>query len=348
MRVLIDNYRNLTAEHCGSGAMRNLLFHYGQLELDEAVVFGLGSGIDCLLFDTPGASPPFALFGRSVTMEQDLAIALGIDYRETIEVDNELAWEQVRQEIIAGQPTLLSGDIYYLDYRNFKVHFPGHRFVLLGFDDEKGEVYIADRTEQETQVCSMDALRLSRNPPEGISTSNQWGKFHAGTPRHSLAEACGIALKKTLARMQGRDTSQIELLQFGADEAPTTVAAGLDGIAQLARKMPAWRARDDASAHAAYMHSIIHKFGTGGALFRNLQAGFLHWARQQRPDLVSTDCVRLAQQSAQHWTQVSDSMESLSACSDDIARWQIATQQVLAALETETTLYQQLAEKLDR
>ena len=158
MRVLIDNYRNLTAEHCGSGAMRNLLFHYGQLELDEAVVFGLGSGIDCLLFDTPGASPPFALFGRSVTMEQDLAIALGIDYRETIEVDNELAWEQVRQEIIAGQPTLLSGDIYYLDYRNFKVHFPGHRFVLLGFDDDKGEVYIADRTESETQVCSMDAL----------------------------------------------------------------------------------------------------------------------------------------------------------------------------------------------
>lgn len=346
MRVLIENYRNLTAEHCGSGAMRNLLHHYSQLELDEAVVFGLGSGIDCLLFDTPWASPPFALFGRSITMEQDLAMALGVDYSETVEPDEQLAWEQVRQQVIAGHPTMLSGDIYYLDYRNFKVHFPGHRFVLLGFDDDKGEVYIADRTECETQVCSMDALRLSRNPPVGISTANLWGKFHGSTPRHSLADACGIALKKTLARMQGSDTSQLELLQFGAENPPSKLAVGLDGIVQLARQMQTWPTREDASAHAAYAYNIIHKFGTGGALFRNLQAGFMHWARQQRPELVSENCVQLAQQSAQQWTAVSGSMEMLVPRSDDLALWQLATQQVLAAHNTETRLYAQLAEKL--
>ncbi len=140
MRTLIDNYRNLTAEHCGSGAMRNLLFHYCELDLPEGVVFGLGSGLDGMCFTFDEASPPLMLFGRSITMEQDLAESLGLDYTEIMQPDNELAWEEVRNEVIAGRPVMLSGDIFYLDYRKFKVHFPSHRFVLLGFDDRGREV----------------------------------------------------------------------------------------------------------------------------------------------------------------------------------------------------------------
>jgi hypothetical protein len=56
--------------------------------------------------------------------------------------------------------------------------------------------------------------------------------------------------------------------------------------------------------------------------------------------------VQLAQQSAQQWTAVSDSMEILVARSEDLALWCVATQQVLAAHKTETSLYGQLAEKL--
>ncbi|MEE4143715.1 MAG: BtrH N-terminal domain-containing protein [Halieaceae bacterium] len=157
MRVLIDNYRNNTAGHCGSGAMHNLLYHY------------------C-------------------------------------------------------RPTMLSGDIYYLDYRNFKVHSPGHRFVLLGFDDELGEVYIADRTDEETQTCSMQALRLSRNPPGGLSTHNALGKCHSSNVRHSMPDACGIALRKTVERMLGFDTCQQGPMAAirGCDEG--LLATGLKGL----------------------------------------------------------------------------------------------------------------------
>ena len=352
MRVLIDNYRNLTSEHCASGAMRNLLYHYCKLELDEAVVFGLGSGLDCIFFSLPSAAtpslpeslPPYMLFGRSISMEQDLAAALGVDYREIMQPDDELAWQRVRQEILTGHPTMLSGDIYYLDYRNFKIHYPSHRFVLLGFDDERQEVYIADRTECETQTCSIEALRLSRNPPVGISTYNLWGKFHGSKLEHSLAEACELALCKTVKRMQGIDDSQAALLRPSLAQEPRFLVGGLAGLEQLAAELPRWSHRADATQRADYLVNAIEKFGTGGAFFRNLFAGFLQWSRRQRPELVSGACLELAQKSAQQWDGLADIVRPLLKQSHNPDQWQQARHQLLAAHATEYELFGRLAE----
>ena len=174
---MIRGYRNRPGEHCGSTAMRNLIHHYCGLDLSEAVIFGLGSGIDFLLVEAHGHEPGVLVFGRSATLEPDVAAALGIDYRERVESDDDRAWEQVREEVARGRPTMLSGDAYYLDYRDFKVHFPAHRFVLLGFDDDRQVAFVAGRLDPEPQACSYGALRLSRNPPDFISTQNLWGRF---------------------------------------------------------------------------------------------------------------------------------------------------------------------------
>ena len=165
MKTLIEDYRIDPGEHCGSTAMRGLLRHYCGLELPEPAVFGLGSGVDCLYLDHPGMDPPVAVFGRTGSMEIDAAAALGIDYRERPEPDDDDAWEIARGEVLAGLPTMLSGDILYLDYREYKVHFPSHRFVLLGFDDAIGKAFIADRIRPVPEACSYGALRTSRNPP---------------------------------------------------------------------------------------------------------------------------------------------------------------------------------------
>ena len=53
MRSIIEDFRIVPAGHCGSGAMRNLIHHYCGLDLDEAVVFGLGAGLDTVYFDFP-------------------------------------------------------------------------------------------------------------------------------------------------------------------------------------------------------------------------------------------------------------------------------------------------------
>ncbi len=344
MRRLIDNYRNLTAEHCGSGSMRNLLYHYCRLELPEGVVFGLGSGLDCLFFSAADETPPHMLFGRSITMEQDLGTALGLDYRELTEADDDQAWQKVRQQVIDGKPTMLSGDIFYLDYRQFKVHFPGHRFVLLGFDEESQQVYLADRTEAATQQCSMEALRLSRNPPVGLSTANLWGEFRSSRVGNSLPDACALALSKTVRRMLGTDQSQVDWIKLGARNEPTTVAGGLAGIALLAQQLPYWQSHADAAGYAGYLVNTITRFGTGGALFRNLYSEFMEWARVQRPDLVPVGCIELARRSAEHWDNLSASMQQLAGNSQSTAAWGMARQQLEGAHAVEIELFNRLGD----
>jgi hypothetical protein len=348
VRVLIDNYRNLTAGHCGSGAMRNLIYHYCGLELAEGVVFGLGAGLDSVYFSYQGQKPPFMLFGRGLSMEVDLANTLGIDYAEHMQPDNDLAWGEVREELIAGRPTMLSGDIFYLDYREYKVHFPAHRFVLLGFDDDKQEVYIADRTREETETCSMAALRKSRNPTDAISTYNSWGKFASGTVRHSLPDACGVALRKTVERMLGMDTSQRDLMAMARGSEEGTLEVGLQGLRVFADELAQWPHSVDPAAYAQYVDNAIIKYGTGGGFFRNHFAVFMQWAQQQRPDLVSNVTLNLANQSAEEWDTLSGVMQRLVTTPQDLKLWENAHERVLDIYECEYSLFGHLADKVMR
>jgi hypothetical protein len=348
MRVMIDNYRNLTAGHCGSGAMRNLIFHYCGLELDEGVVFGLGAGLDTVYFNYPQQDPPFMLFGRGSSMEADLAETLGMDYAEQIETDNDVAWEQVRDEVIAGRPTMLSGDILYLDYREYKVHFPAHRFVLLGFDDDRQEVYIADRLREETETCSMQALRTSRNPPEAISTFNAWGKFSSGARRNSLPDACGIALRKSVERMLGFDKSQQELMTLASGSSSSNVEVGLKGLHTFAEEFRLWPDLENSAGYVRYVDNAIVKYGTGGGFFRNHFAIFMQWAQQQRPDLVSTVTANLASESAERWNGLSPILQQLFEHPADRDKWDFAHEQILDIYETEYSLFGHLADTVLR
>ena len=78
MRVMIEGYQNRTGEHCGSIAMRNLLHHYCRLDLSESLIFGLGAGVDLLLIEGHDFDPAVLVFGRSTSMEADVADALAI------------------------------------------------------------------------------------------------------------------------------------------------------------------------------------------------------------------------------------------------------------------------------
>lgn len=348
MRALIENYRNLTAGHCGSGSMRNLIFHYTGLDLPEGVVFGLGSGLDTIFFTYPDESPPYMCFGRGSSFEVDVAKALGIDYRETAQADDDLAWQEVRDEALAGRPTMLSGDIFYLDYREFKVHFPAHRFVLLGFDDERQEVYVADRTDEETQTCSMEALRLSRNPPVGISTYNTWGKFHSPKINNSLADACEIALKTTVDRMLGRDTSQRDLMMAAQGDTDGDLESGLAGMALLMKQLPRWAEQTDPRPYARYLDNAIVKFGTGGGFFRDHFAAFLRWASDQRQDLVDSEAVSLAEKTATAWNELSPIMRNLGESPQDSAMWTTAQKRLQEIYACEEALFTRLDRRLIR
>ena len=343
MKTLIEGYRIFPGEHCGSVAMRGLLHHYCGLELPESAVFGLGAGIDCVYVSGPGMDPAAVAFGRTLSMEVDVAAALGVDYREQTEDDDARAWDRVREEVLAGRPTMLSGDIFYLDYREYKVHFPGHRFVLLGFDDEGEKAFIADRIRPVPEACSYGALMASRNPPEGISTRNLWGRFHGTDVGRSLADAAAWAIGRCARRMLSPEAGGGELALAGA----TRVVTGIAGIRRLAEEIPSWAMRDDARWIASYNARCIEKFGNGGGNFRRLYAGFLRWAQRLDARLVPEPAPELAERAADGWTAVA---AALAAASEEGAladRWREAMEGVAEIATLEQELFERLAARTD-
>jgi hypothetical protein len=334
MKTLIDGYRSFPGEHCGSVAMRGLLNHYCDLELSENAVFGLGAGLGCGLISIPEMGPSSIVFGRTATMEADLAATLGVDYEEAPEPDDERAWQDVREEVLAGRPTMLSGDILYLDYREFKVHFPGHRFVLLGFDDETEQVWIADRIREEPEVCSYGALFKSRNPPEGMSTKNLWGRFASGEVKNDLPTATRLAITTCANRMLGKEESG------GDDQLSAAGTSGLAAIRQLAEELPEWGRREDSANLASYNASCIEKFGNGGGMFRRIYAGFLEWAHDLDPQLAPAGAAALATQAADGWTALAHLLWKASEGED---RWNEAAQGAAQIAQIEERLFEQLA-----
>lgn len=338
MKTLIDDYCNLPGEHCGSSAMRNLLHYYCGLDLDEPAVFGLGAGIDAMYIKDDKIDPAAVIFGRSITMEADVAEALGIDYREQPEPDNEKAWKDVRQEVASGRPTMLTGDVFFLDYRKFKYRFPAHRFVLVGFDDEKEIAYLADRIDPEPQPCSYAALTESRNPTSGISTINLWGKFFDPKRTHSMKDAVSGALSKAGNRMTGRDNSQAELFAAVAGNR-TSVATGIDGLRSFADDLVSWSDRKDAALLATYASQCIEKFGSGGGNFRRLYTGFLDWASGIVPHRVRRHHVELAQASAEQWTLLADRLDAASKEPENKNHWTACADPAARIIDIESELF---------
>jgi hypothetical protein len=342
MQTLIESYENHPGEHCGSVAMRGLLHHYCGLELPEHAVFGLGSGAACIFVSSPAMDPTSIVFGRRGSLEVDIASALDVDYREEIEPDDDVAWQRAREEVLAGRPTMLSGDILYLDYREYKVHFPGHRFVLLGFDDATEKAYIADRINVEPELCSYAALKESRNPRDGLSTNNLWGRFESSRVGRSLEEAARIAIDRCAERMLEESAEDVGFL-LGDGEG--RVVTGVAGIRALAEDIPRWPSAKDPGWIASYNARCIEKFGNGGGNFRRLYAGFLAWAHALDASLVPADAATLATHAADGWTDLSATLAA--AAKEDAAPglFERAAEQAVEVADREQELFEKLSSR---
>ena len=345
MKSQIQGYEIFPGEHCGSVAMRGLLNHYCDLQLPEPAVFGLGSGIECLYINKGPTDPAIMVVGRTMGLEVDLASALGIDYREQREDDDAKAWELVRDEVTAGRPTMLSGDIFYLDYREYKVHFPGHRFVLLGFDDEVEKAYIADRIRDVPEACSYPALAASRNPPVGMSLGNLWGRFHDTGVKRDLVEATRLAIERASLRMLGESADGHDA-PAGESKTASRAINGVAAIRQLAEELPGWAERDDARSVARFNASCIEKFGNGGGNFRRLYAGFLTWAHELDETLVPEDAAALSVSAANGWTAISSHLAAAAEEGADPRHWTQAADLARHIAITEESLFAGLAERV--
>ncbi|WP_449064978.1 BtrH N-terminal domain-containing protein [Planomonospora algeriensis] len=287
--AIVKDIETRGMQHCETTALEVLLRHEG-LDLSEPMLFGLGSGLSFVYWDSKAMAFPF-LGGRVKPFEltRNLAARLGLTLTVQETASSRRAWENVTAPIDAGRPVGLQLDCYHLEYFRSKVHFGGHVVAMYGYDEH--EVYLVDTEQQggavRTSRASLAAARAERGPMTARNRS-----FTLTLPAHPIPW-------------------QERLIPAIKDCAEAFLAApianlGHRGIEKAGKQVPGWlrRAgtpRQDLSQAAL----VMEKGGTGGALFRALYRDFLDECTRLIDDGDLRAGHRLYTEAAVLWTDVS-------------------------------------------
>ncbi|WP_069885053.1 BtrH N-terminal domain-containing protein [Streptomyces luteocolor] len=326
------------AQHCETTALGVLLRHQG-LDLSEPMLFGLGSGLSFVYWDSKNMDFPF-LGGRVKPFEltRNLAATLGLGLGVQETASPRRAWENVVASIDAGHPVGLQLDSYHLEYFGSKVHFGGHVVAMYGYDDH--DAYLVDTAQQGGAVStSRDSLaraRAERGPMTAKSRS-----FTLTVPKNPPSPQ---------DRIVPAVTSCAEAFLH-----PPIANLGHRGIEKAAKLARTWLQRaDDPARDLPRAALLMERAGTGGALFRNLYRDFLAECAEsfdgerQRGGHLRTGH-RLYAEAAVLWTETSALIAEAGESGDaqplvrageilsDLSRIEREAMQVLRRLGTESS-----------
>ncbi|WP_435603107.1 BtrH N-terminal domain-containing protein [Streptomyces sp. bgisy130] len=275
-------------QHCETTALGVLLRHEG-LDLSEPMLFGLGSGLSFLYWDSKAMGFPF-LGGRVKPFEltRNLAAVLGLELLVAETTSPRKAWQNVAAPLDAGRPVGLQLDSYHLDYFSTKVHFGGHVVAMYGYDAQ--DAYLVDTAPQggavSTGLASLARARAERGPM---------------TARH---RSFTLTAPGDLTPPQDRI---IPAIKNCADAFlnPPIANLGHRGIEKTAQQVPKWPARSGSPREDLPRAAVLmEQAGTGGALFRNLYRDFLAECAQLTDSSHLRTGHRLYAEAAALWTQV--------------------------------------------
>ncbi|MGC9499317.1 BtrH N-terminal domain-containing protein [Streptomyces sp. WG7] len=246
-------------QHCETTALGVLLRHQG-LDLSEPMLFGLGSGLSFVYWDSKNMGFPF-LGGRSKPFDltKNLADRLQLELLAQETTSPRKAWLNVLASLDAGHPVGLQLDSYYLDYFGSKVHFGGHIVAMYGYDGHKA--YLVDTDQQggavSTSLTSLAQARAARGPMAAKHRS-----FTLTAPAN-------------LPSPQGQIVPAITACA-DAFLHPPIANLGHRGIEKAGKLVRTWLQRADVPQRDLPQAALLmEKAGTGGALFRNLYRDFL-------------------------------------------------------------------------
>ena len=279
----LAGFENLVGHHCSSSALRSVLAYDG-VQVSEALVFGLGSGLGFFYTVEAGRSPSRRFNGRAPDLE-------GTFYRL---VGQPLAWagtwqpELLRGALRENRPLLAQTDIYPIPYYD-DAHFIGHGIAVVGFEED--EVMVADIAAEGFSRMSLQAFHdaVAQAHPPLLEPYH-----YAPAPKLNEVDAAALApqaLAKTVRYM-------LE---------PPTPNEGIAAMHKLADELPAWAKLEDAAWCARFGYQAIEKRGTGGGNFRYLFRDFLQETQAHTGvKQVSIDGFTRA---AQLWTGVANALK---------------------------------------
>ncbi len=267
MRRMIDGFVHRKGLHCESTAVRDVLDFYG-LKISEYMAFGLDCTFGFEYFRKKIPYRPFYISGKICTFPNTLPKFLGINVEKKTADDADEAWNYVKELINRNIPVPMFVDMYYLDYMQIPKepwnHFGNHVIVLVGYDEEKGEAYIADSSFEGIQTISLKSLAQARNSKfEPFPPENTWFEINVPKTTKPLSKATEMAIKETAKNMIH----------------PSRENHGISGIRLLAEDIVNWSEITSSAEElklALFLQYIdLEIAGTGGGNFRKMYSSFI-------------------------------------------------------------------------
>jgi hypothetical protein len=265
-------FRHRVAEHAASGALRDLLEHhrvsYAPEPLSEGAIFGFSGALALRTRIADAALPAIDLDGRDASLEIDLCRHLGIRARWCTTDEPDEAWALLRSQLEAGMPTLVRADLGELDYRDDRRHDTRHAIIVTGYDERAGIVWVADQSFPEPQPCGLDTLARARRAA-AYPEAARHGLLRLHRMRHLADpyEAVAAAIRRTVGNMRTPPATDHPHTRSGLD--------AIDALVATWPRLPDMTGDRLGQTLGALRFRIRHG-GTGGALYRSLQARFLH------------------------------------------------------------------------
>ena len=310
----IKGYPEQLGGHCGSGAMRDLLTWAGLdwgSPLSEGLVFGLGGALTFMYLRVPDLGTPIYLVGRNADFEANVCSRLGITTSRKQTDDPGLAWRWVTHQLDQGQPVMLNADIAFLPYLRVRLSNTRHDIVVIGYDENAGTVTVVDNDRLDPQVLSIDDLDRARSStgfPDPVRYATWPMRFPSELPDLETA-ARSAAQESARGMREGAGQSLDPLARPGS----SVTGSGLPGLDTLATDLRSWPQTMDEESLAQSRQALavfIEKAGTGGGLFRRLQAQFC----KDAASLLDSEAFALAGRS---WTDAARVWSELAAAASN-------------------------------
>ncbi|MDX6582671.1 MAG: hypothetical protein QOI10_1855 [Solirubrobacterales bacterium] len=318
--TMLEGYRHLPGNHCGSTALRNLLAFDG-IEISEEMALGLGAGVCFYYLKLDGQSPSRFTNGRVGRLEEQFLELTGSPLHFETFDGPERSWDAARDAVDAGRPALLITDLYYLDHYGKSAHFPGHAVVLAGYDDEVA--YLSDTGFEELQQTRLENLARARHGDHPV--------FPLAGQMLTVPDPAALADPRAAApRAIERNARQMIEPAMGEFE-------GLPALRRFAAELAEWpQELEDWQWSARFCYQVIERRGTGGGNFRLMYSRFLAEAGRDEAEIAS--------EAAARWTDLASALlEASEAEVADADAWRGIGERAAAVLESEERLWPALA-----
>lgn len=269
------------AAHCESGVTASLLRNSG-LNISEALVFGIGSGIffGHLFFIKMVGLPITTYRSQPGAIFKKVGKRLGAKFLTRRFRNPNKGMDELKRVLKTGQIVGLKTNIYWLSYfpNRFRFQFNGHNLIALREID--GGFRVSDPVLEYPVDCPSDDLeraRFARGPME----PHGFMYYPVNVPENpNVKRACVKGMKNTCNMM-------LHIPLF---------FAGVRGIRFLAKKIknsPQKLGFTDACRHLGNIVRMQEEIGTGGAGFRFIYAAFLQEAGEL---FASAELLQLSQE----------------------------------------------------